>query len=63
MECMFYLQYWPILGFKAMNKNKPFFFFIKQTREKALNSLSFSPCQGGHTFRVAESKADPGSVG
>lgn len=60
---MFYLQYWPILGFKSMNKNKHAFLSNRQKKKKVLNSLSFSPCQGGHALKDTERKAGPGSVG
>jgi hypothetical protein len=50
---MFYLQYWPILGFKSMNKNKHAFFFFFKQGKKALNSLSFSPSKEG-MFSVLE---------
>lgn len=39
-ECMFYLQYRPILGFKAMNKNKYFFIFLSNRQEKR-GSIAF----------------------
>lgn len=37
---MFYLQYWPILGFKSMNKNKHAFLSNRQEKKYSIAFLS-----------------------
>lgn len=37
---MFYLQYWPILGFKSMNKNKHAFLSNRRGRKYSIAFLS-----------------------
>lgn len=39
-ECMFYLQYWPILGFKSMNENKHAFLSNRQKKKYSIAFLS-----------------------